>query len=464
MAQTNNSRRQISGMPAFIVVWIGQIVSILATQMTQFSLTIWAYEKTQSATALGLVQVFFITPFLIISPIAGAMIDRYNRKLMMMISDVGAGVATIMIFILQLNGGLEIWHLYLASAITGIFNAFQWPAYSASISLMVPKEQLGRANGLMNLMEAGPGVLAPLLAGALLPFIQLQGILIIDIVTFLFAVGMLTIVFVPQPPRTEEGTKAQGNIIKESLYGFRYIFARPSLLGLQLIFLFGNLVAGVSGTLLAPMILSRTNNNELSFASVQTAGAVGGIIGSVLLSAWGGPKRRVHGVLIGHILMGIFWSILMGLGRVLPVWLVASFLGAFIIPTLNGSNQAIWQAKVAPDLQGRVFSARRLIAWITNPITPIIGGTLADYVLEPAMRNETPFAQIFSPLVGTGPGAGMAIIFIVAGILTVIIGASGYFIRSIRDAEDLLPDHDAGEKKVTAEAEASTAATVAPQA
>ena len=462
MSQLDSPRRQIGGMPAFIVVWIGQIVSILATQMTQFSLTIWAFEKTQSATALGLVQVFFITPFLIISPIAGAMIDRYNRKLMMMISDVGAGVATILIFVLQLNGGLEIWHLYLASAITGIFNAFQWPAYSASISLMVPKEQLGRANGLMNLMEAGPGVLAPLLAGALLPFIQLNGILIIDMVTFVFAVAMLSLVFVPQPPRTEEGRKGQGNLLKESAYGFRYIFARPSLLGLQMIFLAGNLVAGVAWTLLAPMILLRTNNNELAFGTVQTVGAVGGIIGSLALTAWGGPKRRVHGVLLGHIAMGLFWSLLMGLGQALPVWATASFLGALLIPVLNGSNQAIWQSKVAPDVQGRVFAARRLIAWITNPITPIIGGTLADFVLEPAMRTQTPLSQIMSPIVGSGPGSGMAIIFLVAGLLTVLIGAAGYFIRPIRDAEDLLPDHVAvATTPVVAEV---VPATAAPQA
>ncbi|HRA01059.1 MAG TPA: MFS transporter, partial [Thermoflexales bacterium] len=173
---TSAPKRQISGMSAFIVVWIGQIVSILATSMSQFALTIWAYEKTQSATALGLMQVFFITPFLLISPIAGAMVDRHNRKLMMMLSDLGAGFATILILVLQAAGALQIWHLYLTAAITGLFSSFQWPAYSASISLMIPKEQLGRANGLMSLMEAGPGVIAPLLAGALLPLVHLTGI------------------------------------------------------------------------------------------------------------------------------------------------------------------------------------------------------------------------------------------------------------------------------------------------
>lgn len=178
------STKKPTGMFGFTIVWIGQIISVLASTMSQFGLTIWMYEKTESATALGLMQVFFITPFLLISPIAGVMVDRHNRKLMMMVSDLGAGLATVLILIFQSLGILEFWHLYFASVIYGLGMAFQWPAYSAAISTMVPKEQYGRANGMMSLIEAGPGVIAPLLAGALLPFIGLTGILIIDVVTF----------------------------------------------------------------------------------------------------------------------------------------------------------------------------------------------------------------------------------------------------------------------------------------
>ena len=429
-------------MPAFIVVWVGQMISILATQMTQFAITVWAYEKTGSVTALGLVAVFGSVPFLLISPIAGAMIDRYNRKLMMMLSDLGAGVATILLLVLQAAGVLEIWHLYLASAITGLSTAFQWPAYSASISLMVPKAQLGRANGLMSLMENGPGVLAPLLAGALFPIIHFTGILTIDVVTFVLAIAALMFVFVPQPPRTTAGAAGQGNLLTESIYGFRYIFARPSLLGLQLVFFFGNIFGGIFYTLVAPMVLARTGNNELIFAWVQSVGAIGGIVGGVALTAWGGFKRRVHGVLFGHVVSGLFGNLPMMLAVGLPAWLVTSFLGAFFIPTVNGSNQAIWQSKVAPDVQGRVFSARRLIAWVTGPITPILAGTLADRWLEPAMRTESGWTRTFGWLVGTGPGAGMALLMGVCGLCVAVIGAAGYLFPAIRDAETRLPDHD----------------------
>jgi len=325
--------------------------------------------------------------------------------------------------------------------INGIGNTFQWPAYSAAISTMVPKEQYGRANGMMSLIEAGPGVLAPLLAGALLPFIKISGIMLIDVFTFVLAIVALVIVFIPQPERTLEGQKGQGNLFKESAYGFQYIFQRPSLLGLQLVFFIGNLFSGIGWTVMAPMILARTDSNSLIFGSVQTAGAIGGIIGGVLMSAWGGFKRRVHGVLAGWAISGIFFALL-GIGRALPMWVIAMVLMNLVIPLVNSSNQAIWQAKVAPDVQGRVFSARRLIAWLTNPISPIIAGTMADFVLEPAMQTESTLASIFGGLVGTGPGAGMSLLIVICGLGATLVGLGGYLFRPIYNAEQILPDHD----------------------
>ncbi len=436
-----NHTKRPSGMFGFILVWMGQIVSVLASAMSQFGLTIWMFQQTESATALGLMQVFFITPFLLISPFAGVLVDRHNRKMMMMVSDVVAGIATILILVFQWLGILEFWHLYFASVIYGLGMAFQWPAYSAAITTMIPKEQYARANGMMSLIEAGPGVVAPLLAGALLPVIGLTGLLLFDVITFLFAVGILMIVHIPQPPRTEEGRQGQGSIWKEAAYGFKYIFARPSLLGLQLIFFVGNLFSGIGYTLLAPMVLSRTANDSLMLGSVQTAGAVGGLIGGILMSAWGGFKRRVHGVLTGWMISGVGMAVL-GLAGGLPVWIAGMIIGSLVGSLINASNQAIWQAKVAPDVQGRVFSARRLIAWFTNPISPIIAGTLADFVLEPQMRTTSALSETFGGLVGTGPGAGMGLIIFFCGLLAVGVGAAGYFIPAIHNAETVLPDHD----------------------
>jgi DHA3 family macrolide efflux protein-like MFS transporter len=357
---------------------------------------------------------------------------------MMMVSDMAAGVATLAILAFQYFGILQFWHLYVTSIVYGLGMAFQWPAYSAAISTMVSKEQYGRANGMMSLIEAGPGVVAPLLAGALLPVIGLTGILFFDVATFLLAIGALMFVYIPPPLRTEEGQQGQGSVWKEAAYGFKYIFARPSLLGLQLIFFTGNLFSGIGFTVLAPMILARTDSNSLIFGSVETAGAAAGIVGGVIMSAWGGFKRRVHGVLFGWI----FGMAILGLTGGLPIWVVGMVLGALVGPLVNGSNQAIWQSKVAPDLQGRVFSARRLIAWLTNPISPIIAGTLADFVLEPAMKTASPLSSTFGWLVGRGPGAGMGFLLVVCGVLSALVGLAGYFFPAIRNAEDILPDHD----------------------
>jgi MFS family permease len=311
----------------------------------------------------------------------------------------------------------------------------------AAISTMVPKEQYGRANGLMSLLEAGPGVLAPILAGALLPFIKLEGIMLFDVATFLIAIGGLAFVFIPRPRQTAEGQEAKGSLWKEATFGFKYIFARPSLLGLQLVFFAGNLFSGIGFVVMAPMILARSGQNSVVFGTVESMFAVGGILGGLIMSAWGGFKRRVHGVLFGWILSGL-GMLALGLGQNLYGWIPAAIFNTMLIPLVNGSNQAIWQSKVAPDLQGRVFSARRLIAWFTNPITPIIGGVLADFVLEPAMRTQSGLSNTFGWLTGIGPGAGMGLLMFLCGFGAMLVGLSGYLFPAVRNAEDLLPDHD----------------------
>ncbi len=191
------------------------------------------------------------------------------------------------------------------------------------------------------------------------------------------------------------------------------------------------------------MILANTGSSEQALAIVNSAGAVGGVVGGLVMSAWGGPKRRVHGVLLGWFSSGILGLVIFGFGRSIPVWAVAAFIGVFISPIINGSNQALWQAKVPPDLQGRVFSIRRLIAWFVSPLAMLIAGPLADKVLEPAMRNpQSALASALGWAIGIGPGRGMALLFIIGGGLAALVGISGYAFRILREADTLLPDHD----------------------
>jgi DHA3 family macrolide efflux protein-like MFS transporter len=430
-------------MFGFTIVWFGQIISLLGTSMTGFAMTIWAYEKTNAATALALVGFFFVAPMLIASPFAGALVDRSNRKLMMMVSDIASGIASFIILILFISGHLQIWHLYITSAFQGIFQSFQWPAYSAAISTMIAKEHYGRANGMLSLADTASNIFAPILAGSLLGIIGVPGILMIDLGTFIFAISALLFVQIPQPRVTEEGRRAQGHILKEAVFGFRYILTRPSLLALQLVFLTGNFFVGIPSAVGSAMLLANTASNEKILAYVSSAGAVGGVVGGLVMSAWGGPKRRAHGVLLGWFVSSLLGRVLMGFGRALPIWAVASFMGMFFVPIINGSNQAIWQAKVPPDLQGKVFSIRRLIAWFVSPLAMLVAGPLADKVLEPAMRNpQSSLASSLGWFIGTGPGRGMALLFILGGGLTALVGIVGYAIPILRDADSLLPDHD----------------------
>jgi DHA3 family macrolide efflux protein-like MFS transporter len=436
-------QERTTGMMAFGVIWTGQIVSLLGTAMSNFALTLWAYEATGKATPLALVGFFFVAPQVVLSPFVGVLVDRGNRKLMMVLSDLAAALTTAIVLILYATGNIQIWHLYVTAAILGTFQGFQWPAYSAAISSMLPKEQYARANGMLELAGNASYVFGPLLAGALIGPLGLTGILTVDLVSAAAAIGTLLFVHIPQPARTEAGREGAGGFLKETAYGFRYIFARPSLLGLQTVFLVGNFFSSMTFAVLAPMILGRTGNDELIFGSVQSAGAIGGVVGGLAISAWGGPKRRVHGVLLGWFCAGSLGEMVLGLGRGLPVWAAGIFMGGLFSPMINSSNQAIWQAKVAPDVQGRVFTARMFIAWLVMPLGQLLAGPLADQVLEPAMAKGGSLAPAFGWLVGTGTGAGMALLFVVAGLLAALAGLGGYLFPAVRNAEDILPDHDA---------------------
>lgn len=430
-------------MRAFIVVWLGQLVSFLGSAMTSFAIIFFAYNVTGSATVVALVGVAAFAPVILVSPMAGTLVDRWARKKVMILADAGAAISTAALLVLYMTGQLQVWHLYPAAIVAGAFGAFHFPAFSAAITLMISKEHYARASGMMSLAGSLSAFLAPILGALLLQLVGLGLVLAIDLATFAVAVGSVLAIHVPQPAPTEEGRAGRGSFRRETAYGFRYILQRRSLLGLQLVFFGVNLVGSFAFILLYPMVLTRTGNDVVILATVLASGALGQIAGGVFLSVWGGPKRKVHGVLLGMIAASLFGELVLGLGREWIIWAVAYFLAGFFVIIVNGSSQAIWQAKVAPDVQGRVFAVRRLIAQISAPIAMLAAGPLADVIFEPGMQSGGGLAPAFGWLVGTGPGSGMALMFVLAGILGTLVGLGGYAFRSVRLVEDLLPDHDA---------------------
>jgi predicted MFS family arabinose efflux permease len=279
-----------------------------------------------------------------------------------------------------------------------------------------------------------------------------------DILSFIVAVIALAVIYIPQPTNVTD-TKNRPSLLEDSIFGFRYIRARPSLLGLQSIFFVVNFTGSISFSLLAPMILSRTGNDSIILGTVQSAFGVGGVIGGLLMSAWGGPKRKVYGLLLGLVSSSLLSNVLMGLGQNVTIWAAAAFFFLFVNPITNGCSQAIWQSKVPPELQGRVFSTRALLAQASQPVALFVAGPLADSIFEPAMMPGGSLAPIFGWLVGTGPGAGMALIFIFSGIIGATTGLSGFLFDAVRNVEDILPDHD----KATATLEVVTTSGDAPE-
>lgn len=430
-------------MTGFIIIWLGQLVSLLGTTMAGFALSIWAWQETERATTLALVSFFSFSPAIFLSPLAGVFIDRWNRKLTMMLSDLGAGSSTIITLVLYASGILEVWHLYVLAIWSGIFSTFQFPAYSAAISTMLPQKQYARASGMLALAQAGANIVAPALAGVLLITIGITGVLVIDIATFSLAILGLLVVAIPKPQIPKNAEVKSENLWQEVSYGFRYIIQRPSLFHLLLLYLAVNLIGALGMVMLAPLILARSSNDELALGSVLSSLGLGGVVGGLLMAVWGGPKRRVHGILLGLLAVSLFGYILIGLGQTLPMWLIGAFGISFFVPILSASNQSIWQSKVAANIQGKVFAIRQMVQQLALPVVMLLSGPLADKVFEPSMRVDGSLVPVFGSLVGTGPGAGIAVMFVLAGIAGMAIALSGYLFRTIRQVERLLPDAEA---------------------
>jgi MFS family permease len=436
-ASTARQSRITKDMRTFFVIWSGQLVSTIGSGLTGFALGVWIYQETGSVTLFALNMLAYALANLLVSPIAGVLVDRYDRRWVMILSDTGAGLATLSIALLYVTGNLEVWNIILATAFTSAFSAFQWPAYSAVTTLLVPKEQLGRAGGMVQIGEAISQLLAPAVAGVLFVTIGLGGVILIDFVTYLFAVLTLLIVRVPSPERSEAGEEGKGSIWQEAIFGWRYISARAGLLGLLLIFAAFNFVSGLIMPLITPLILDMASPDLLGYV-FSIAGA-GMLVGTLVMSAWGGPKRRIHGVLGFLMLSGFFTSIL-GISPFIPFLAAAGFGLLFTLPIINGSSQAIWQSKVAPDVQGRVFSVRRMIAMSMTPLAYIVAGPLADNVFRPLLVEGGALAGSVGQLIGVGPGRGTGFMFMVIGALSILVAAAGYLNPRVRNVEDELPD------------------------
>ena len=424
-------------MKTFAIIWLGQVVSLVGSGLTSFALGVWVFERTGSATEFALIGLAAVLPRVLLSPLAGAIVDRWDRRRVMIAADLGAGLSTLLVILLLAMGRLELWHIYVLTLASAAFGTVQWPAFMAVITLLIPQKNLGRANGMVQFGQASSEILSPALAGVLMGPIGLEGVILIDVVTFVFAVGTLLLVRLPQPAAGAMDTPEKGAIWQDLTFGWRYIFARPGLRGLLLFFAAVSFLWGMVGALIVPLILSWTSSDTLG-AVISIAG-LGMLVGSLVMSIWGGPRRRVNGILAFELLSGVCF-VLIGLRP--SFWPVAA--GAFgahvTIAIVFGSNQAIWQSKVAPDIQGRVFATQQMVTRAASPLAYLLAGPLADRVFEPFMAGGGALATGFGQVLGTGAGRGIGLLFVLMGVAKMAVSLAGALNPRIRHVEDDLPD------------------------
>lgn len=421
-------------MRAFVVVWAGQLVSITGTMLTGFGLQLYVFVETGSVTKLTFVALAYALPAVVLAPLAGSVADRLDRRTVMLVSDVVAAAATLTLLVALAGNSLEFWLIYLATGLSSAANTFQDPAWTASIPVLVPRSQLGRANGMVQLNQGLAIVVAPALAGALLTTVGLAGVLIADIVSF--AIGVLTLALVRFPPFTPTGN-VDRSVRADSRFAWKYLRERPGLLGMLWIYSGVNFMLSMTNVLIIPLILSFST--ESAAGAVLSAAGIGAVVGSVAVGIFGEPKRLVRTIMGGIAVSGVLLA-LSGTRESLVVIAVPSVLLLLLMPIVNSASQVVWQTKVEEGVQGRVFSLRRMIGQAISPLAIFMAGPLSDRVFEPAMDAGGPLADSVGALIGIGPGRGIGLLYIVAGLATAGLGMVGWSLRHVRNIETELPD------------------------
>ncbi len=434
---TSTSRGKKTGMTAFFTIWLGQSVSQIGTGLTGFAVAVWVYDRTGSVTQFSLMLLATYLPGVLISPLAGTVVDRWDRRWVMILSDFGAALCTLATAGLLFSDSLELWMLAALRALSSTCEAFQGPAYSASVPLLVPKKRLGNINGLIQLSAAMPRVVAPLLAGFLVTLINIWGIFVVDFVTFLIAAGALMLVRIPKPEPSAEGAAARGSLLREATRGWSYLRMRPGLLAILGFFAVCFFSIGIINVAAPTLILSFAS--EKALGTVLSVTGFGFVAGSLVMSAWGGPKRRVDGV-FGFSLMFGFGIVLAGIHPSIAVLAVGVFLISFSAAIISGCSQALWQTKVPMDLQGRVAALRTLVVSSATLVAYVVAGPLADRVFEPLMAVGGAWAGSVGRILGVGPGRGVGLMLVLFGIPPIVGAILAYAVPKIRLVEDHVPD------------------------
>lgn len=394
----------------FFALWTGQAVSLFGSALVQFALVWWLTDTTRSATVLAVATLMSILPGIVVAPFAGVVVDRFNRRLIMIVSDSLVALSTLVLAYLFWIGVAEPWHVYAAMFIRAAAGVFQFPAMQASTSLMVPADQLQRVQGFNQMLQGVMGIVAPPAGALLLGVLPLQGVLMIDVVTALMGVAPLFFIAVPQPPA--QPAAAQISFLGEIQASFGYLVAWRGLFLVALMSVVLNFLLNPAGALLPILVTRHFGGAEGELALINSAFSSGLLVGGLVLGAWGGFKRRIYTSLLGLVLLGLSFGAL-GLVPGNAFWLAVglAFIASLTVVLVNGPLLAILQAVVAPEMQGRVFSLIGSVATALSPAGLLIAGPVADAV-------------------------GVQVWYLVGGVCSLGLGALAFVVPDIRNLED----------------------------
>jgi MFS transporter, DHA3 family, macrolide efflux protein len=430
-----------SGFRAFAILWSGQFVSLAGSGLSSFALGVYAYLHTGSVMTLGLVYALAYLPFVLASPFTGPLVDRWGPRRALVVSNVGAGIVMLALAASLAFGSFAVWHLYLAVSCISATGALETPAFESAIPALVAKRQLGRANGMRILAEGTSRLVAPVTAGFLLLAIHISGVILMDCLSYALALLTLAAVRI-HPYRGSADAPAPRAITPSSLLhdfgqAWHYIAARPGLVALLMFTALVNFCGGFVQLLITPLVLAL--GSPAALGTVMSFAGVGMVVASVAMSAWGGPRRRIGGILGFSLLMGAA----MVAGALRPDTALIAAAGFVVLGSsaiVMGCNQVVWQTKIEPSLLGRTmallsmaFSAPQLLAYA-------VAGITADRIFVPLVGRYQVRSPVLQLLVGHGPGRGFALLIMLMGGLIAALVIGGALHPRLRHLDAELPD------------------------
>lgn len=427
------------GRLGFVVVWAGQVVSVLGSNLTAFALGVWLYRTTGSASPFALVALCTALPQMLVSPFAGVLVDRHDRRWMMAAADGGAALCTLALALLFWGGGIRVWQVLAATALASAFGALQAPAYSALVASTVESRHLGRANGLLQTGDAVAEVLGPSIAGVLVITVGVTGVLLTDLATFGVAVLALAAArlprYTPQPRPAEPSGRAFARWRRDLGEGWQALRADRglfALLGYQALFSF---LWSVFAVLVVPMILGFASPDGLGVA-LSVAGA-GMLAGGLLMTAWGGPRHLLTGVLVFELASAAGFC-LMGARPSLVLVASAAFVAHLTLAFVSSLSDTIWQRRTAQELLGRVLALRQTVVKASRLVAYLVAAAVADRLVEPLLRPAGALAPSLGRWFGVGPGRGLALLFFLIGVVKAVAVVWVYLAPSSRALDESL--------------------------